>query len=331
MASPYNYVNTEIVDNYCFDSCEFKYNYQPIDLPDAIPNDGNKNFQIPISNPNNYKCKFSGEKYKLTNVYIILNTSEIQHTYERYETGTIIGELIMSHKNENNTHNLNICMAIKGVDFDTDLNEILKNKNERGINKMLLNDYIPSKSYNYYDSNNNGDNSNTHWIVFDYNQHMLSIHIDTIVSDGTDNITVPEAPSTINSVQYHEKGPQYMDNSKQVSCTRISTNLENSDSKSEKTLFKNGLFGQKDPVIVSLLFFIFFIIFVFIVMGTIHIFKDWSSIFSSIKNTKRPSFVNDKMNSIFSIIFEYMKQNKVSTLLIFGFIVVLGLGISANV
>jgi len=286
MASPYNYVNTEIVDNYCFDSCEFKYNYQPIDLPDAIPNDGNKIFQIPISNPNNYKCKFSGEKYKLTNVYIILNTAEkkqIQHTYERYETGTIIGELIMSHKNENNTHNLNICMAIKGVDFDTDLNEILKNKNERGINKMLLNDYIPSKSYNYYDSNNNGDNSNTHWIVFDYNQHMLSINIDTIVSDGTDNITVPEAPSTINSVQYHEKGPQYMDNSKQVSCTRISTNLENSDSKSEKTLFKNGLFGQKDPVIVSLLFFIFFIAFVILVMSIFYAINNFS-------NVKSPSF-----------------------------------------
>ena len=286
MASPYNYVNTEIVDNYCFDSYEFKYNYQPIDLPDAIPNDGNKIFQIPISNPNNYKCKFSGEKYKLTNVYIILNTAEkkqIQHTYERYETGTIIGELIMSHKNENNTHNLNICMAIKGVDFDTDLNEILKNKNERGINKMLLNDYIPSKSYNYYDSNNNGDNSNTHWIVFDYNQHMLSINIDTIVSDGTDNITVPEAPSTINSVQYHEKGPQYMDNSKQVSCTRISTNLENSDSKSEKTLFKNGLFGQKDPVIVSLLFFIFFIAFVILVMSIFYAINNFS-------NVKSPSF-----------------------------------------
>ena len=283
MAPPYNYVNTEMVDNYCFDSCEFQYNYQPIDLPDAIPNNNNI-FQIPISNPNNYKCKFSGEKYKLTNVYIILNTAEkkqIQHTYERYETGTIIGELIMSHKNENNTHNLNICMAIKDEVNDTDLNEILNGTKE----KMLLNDYIPSKSYNYYDSNNNGDNSNTHWIVFDYNQHMLSININTIVSNGTDSITVPSVPSKINSVQYHERGPQYMEKSKQVSCTRISTNLENQDSKSEKTLFKNGLFGQKDPVIVSLLFFILFIAFVFVVMGIIYIVKNRTSILSSIKTT----------------------------------------------
>jgi carbonic anhydrase len=287
MAPPYNYVNTEIVDNYCFDSCEFQYNYQPIDLPVAIPNN-NKIFQIPISNPNNYKCKFSGEKYKLTNVYIILNTDEqkqIQHTYERYETGTIIGELIMSHKNENNTHNLNICMAIKGVDFDTDLNEILNGAKEN--NKMFLNDYLPSKSYNYYYSENStssdGD-SNTHWIVFDYNQHILSINKNT-TSTGKDSIIVPKAPSTINSVQYHERGPQYMEKSRQVSCTRISTNLENLDSKSEKTLFKNGLFGQKDPVIVSLLFFILFILFVFIVMGIIYIIKNWSSILSSIKST----------------------------------------------
>jgi len=291
MAPPSNYVNTEIVDNYCFDSCEFQYNYQPIDLPNAIPNN-NDIFQIPISNPNNYKCKFSGEKYKLTNVYIILNTDEIQHTYERYETGTIIGELIMSHKNENNTHNLNICMAIKGVDFDTNLNEILENTN-RGIDKLFLNDYIPSKSYNYYDSNNNGDNSNTHWIVFDYNQHMLSINNNNIVSTGTNNITVPSVPSEIKSVQYHERGPQYMEKSRQVSCTRISTNLENSDSKSEKTLFKNGLFGQKDPVIVSLLFFIFFIAFVLFIMGSI-------SIADYITNTKiqRPSIDLEKIKNM---------------------------------
>jgi|UniRef100_A0A6C0IM72 hypothetical protein len=282
MASPSNYVNTEIVDNYCFDSCAFQYNYQPIDLPDAIPNNGNKIFQIPISNPNNYKCKFSGEKYKLTNVLIILNTTEIQHTYERYPTGTIIGELIMSHKNEKNTHDLNICMAIKDVDYDTDLNEILNVSKEN--NKMILNDYIPSKSYNYYDSNNNGENSNTHWIVFDANQHMLSVNNINITSSGTDTITIPQAPSSISSVQYHEKGPQYMDKSRPVSCTRISTNLENSDSKSEKTLFKDGLFGQKDPVIVSLLFFIFFILFVLIVLGIIHIVKNRSSIVQSIKS-----------------------------------------------
>ena len=300
MAPPSNYVNTEIVDNYCFDSCEFQYNYQPIDLPDAIPNN-NDIFQIPISNPNNYKCKFSGEKYKLTNVYIILNTDEIQHTYERYETGTIIGELIMSHKNENNTHNLNICMAIKGVDFDTNLNEILENTN-RGIDKLFLNDYIPSKSYNYYDSNNNGDNSNTHWIVFDYNQHMLSINNNNIVSTGTNNITVPSVPSEIKSVQYHERGPQYMEKSRQVSCTRISTNLENSNSNSEKTLFQNGLFGQKDPVIVSLLFFIFFIALVLLIMGIIHIIKNRSSIISSITSsaTSGTNYLKNIRNSGYS-------------------------------
>ena len=216
MASPSNYVNTEIVDNYCFDSCAFQYNYQPIDLPDAIPNNGNKIFQIPISNPNNYKCKFSGEKYKLTNVLIILNTTEIQHTYERYPTGTIIGELIMSHKNENNTHDLNICMAIKDVDYDTDLNEILNGTKE----KMFLNDYIPSKSYNYYDSNNNGDNSNTHWIVFDYNQFVMLVNLNVLdLTIGSATIEPPNAPSTISSVQYHERGPQFMEKSRQVNTT----------------------------------------------------------------------------------------------------------------
>ena len=188
-------------------------------------------------------------------------------------------------------------MAIKGVDFDTDLNEILNGTKEN--NKLFLNDYIPSKSYNYYDSNNNGDNSNTHWIVFDYNQHILSINTNNIVSNGTDSITVPSVPSQINSVQYHERGPQYMEKSRQVSCTRISTNLENSDSKSEKTLFKNGLFGQKDPVIVSLLFFILFILFVFIVMGIIYIFKNRTNIFSSIKTTATSgvNFVSNLKNS----------------------------------
>ena len=90
-----------------------------------------------------------------------------------------------------------------------------------------------------------------------------------------------------------------MEKSRQVSCTRISTNLENSDSKSEKTLFKNGLFGQKDPVIVSLLFFILFILFVFIVMGIIYIFKNRTNIFSSIKTTATSgvNFVSNLKNS----------------------------------
>ena len=35
---PNNYVNTEMVDNYCFDSCDFKYNYQPINVSKSIKN-----------------------------------------------------------------------------------------------------------------------------------------------------------------------------------------------------------------------------------------------------------------------------------------------------
>ena len=289
MAPPSNYVNTEIVDNYCFDSCEFQYNYQPLDNFTLTQN--KSKYQIQISNPNNYKCKFSGEKYKLTDIYIILNYDDMRHRYERYETGTIIGEFIMSHKNENNSQTLNICMAIKNVPYDksngdtmTPLTETLKSN--IGLN---LNDFIMSKPYNYYSSENSantGGDSNTHWIVFDYNQFVMLVNLNVFdLTIGSDDIIVPKAPSTINSVQYHERGPQYMEKSRQVSCTRISTNLENSDSKSEKTLFKNGLFGQKDPVIVSLLFFILFIIFVFIVMGIIYIIKNRSSILSSIKNT----------------------------------------------
>lgn len=76
-----------------------------------------------------------------------------------------------------------------------------------------------------------------------------------------------------------------MEKSRQVSCTRISTNLENPNSNSEKTLFQNGLFGQKDPVIVSLLFFIFFIALVLLIMGIIHIIKNSSSIISSITSS----------------------------------------------
>jgi hypothetical protein len=216
----------------------------------------------------------------------------MRHRYERYETGTIIGEFIMSHRNENNTHNLNICMAIKDVPYNesngdtmTPLTQTLKSN--IGLN---LNDFIMSKPYNYYSSENSantGGDSNTHWIVFDYNQFVMLVNSSVLdLTIGSATIEPPNAPSTINSVQYHERGPQYMEKSRQVSCTRISTNLENPDSKSEKTLFKNGLFGQKDPVIVSLLFFIFFIAFVILVMGIIHILKNRKSIFSSLKNTK---------------------------------------------
>lgn len=291
MATPYNYVNTEIVDNYCFDSCEFQYNYQPLD--DFTLTQNESKYRIQISNPNNYKCKFSGEKYKLTDIYIILNyeDEDMRHTYERYETGTIIGEFIMSHRNENNTHNLNICMAIKDVPYNADNGDTMTPLTETLTSNISLNlnDFIMSKPYNYYDSEksaNTGGDTNTHWIVFDYNQLVMLVNLFPLdLTIGSATIEPPNAPSTINSVQYHERGPQYMEKSRQVSCTRISTNLENQDSKPEKTLFKNGLFGQKDPVIVSLLFFIIFILFVFIVMGIIYIFKNRTNIFSSIKTT----------------------------------------------
>jgi len=184
---------------------------------------------------------------------------------------------------------LNICMAIKDVPYDGNVDKTPLTETIYSNVGLNLNDFIMSKPYNYYSSENSantGGDTNTHWIVFDYNQFVMLVNKSVLkLTNGTDNITVPEAPSTINSVQYHERGPQYMEKSRQVSCTRISTNLENSDSKSEKTLFKNGLFGQKDPVIVSLLFFILFIVFVFIVMGIIYIIKNRSSIFSSIKST----------------------------------------------
>jgi hypothetical protein len=287
---PDNYVNTEMVDNYCFDSCEFKYNYQPLD--DFTLTKKESKYRIQISNPNNYKCKFSGEKYKLTDIYIILNSEDMQHRYERYETGTIIGEFIMSHKNENNPQTLNICMAIKDVPYDADNGDIMTPLTETLYSKvgLNLNDFIMSKPYNYYDSNKQATTdgkTDTHWIVFDYNQFVMLVN-SSVLKDLTESSTaidLPKAPSSISSIQYHERGPQFMEKSRQVNCTRISTNLENSDSKSEKTLFKNGLFGQKDPVIVSLLFFIFFILFVFIVMGIIHIFKNRTNIFSSIKTT----------------------------------------------
>lgn len=287
MAPPSNYVNTEIVDNYCFDSCEFQYNYQPLDNFTLTQN--KSKYRIQISNPNNYKCKFSGEKYKLTDIYIILNYVNMRHRYERYETGTIIGEFIMSHRNENNTHNLNICMAIKDVPYDGSVDKTPLTQTLESNIGLNLNDFIMSKPYNYYSSENSantGGDSNTHWIVFDYNQFVMLVNSSELdLTNGTDNITVPKAPSTINSVQYHEKGPQYMEKSRQVSCTRISTNLENPNSNSEKTLFQNGLFGQKDPVIVSLLFFIFFIALVLLIMGIIHIIKNSSSIISSITSS----------------------------------------------
>lgn len=291
---PNNYVNTEMVDNYCFDSCEYQYNYQPLDNFTLTQN--NSLFQIQVQNPNNYKCKFSGEKYKLTNIYIILNSENMQHKYERYETGTIIGEIIISHKDENNTQTLNICMAIKNVDYDgsVDMTPLTQTLTSNiGLN---LNNFIMSKPYNYYFSenqvNNDGD-FNTHWVVFDANQFNMMVNLSELdLTNGVAIIKPPIAPSSIKSIQYHEMGPQYIEKSKQVSCTRISTNSENSDSKTDKTLFKNGIFGQKNPVIVSLLFFIFFILFIFLIMGTFYAFDNinLNSFSNMAYNTK--TFVN---------------------------------------
>lgn len=267
---PNNYVNTEMVDNYCFDSCEFQYNYQPIEVTDSITNENNVH-EISISNPTNYKCKFSGDKYELTNIYIILNPNFMRHSYERYNSGMISGEFIMSHKNKETGAILNMCMAIKGNDYsDEDTMTPLTSTINTG-EILKLNKYIASKPYNYYDSenpSNTGGDENTHWVVFDVNQSFILVD-NTLVggdSTGLTTIKLPEAPPNIVSIQYHEKGPQYIEQSKGMSCKRVITDTIEETS-SNNGLLRNGIFGQKNPMIVSLLLFSVFVAFISFIMG----------------------------------------------------------------
>ena len=290
---PNNYVNTEMVDNYCFDSCELKYNYQPIGIPSNFASTGDNGvYQIKISNPDNYKCKFSNEKYKLTDIYIILNDKYLRHSYERYSTGIIKGEIILNHKSDNGASFLNICIAIKGSDdntFDTPLNDIFESSNDSLLN---INELIVAKAYNYYDSNvsgNTGGDKNTHWIVFDANQASQIIESSFTTSDGSElqTISLPNAPTTISSIQYHEKGPQYIETSRIANCSRIVSNLGESidnTTSGKNNFLENGLFGQKDPMIVSLLIFIMFVVFIGLTMLIVYGIKNFKKITDKISN-----------------------------------------------
>ena len=275
---PNNYVNTEMVDNYCFDSCVLKYNYQPISVPNLSNSGDNYVYQIEISNPDNYKCKFSNDKYKLTSIFIILNNNFLRHSYERYSSGIIKGEFILKHVKDDGISFLNICIAIKGNSDNNSLDDIFSSND----NVLNINEYIVAKAYNYYDSNdplNIGGDKNTHWIVFDANQASIMIN-DANTSDNTTQLTkinLPKAPSKIESIKYHERGPQYIETTRIANCSKIVNNLgENIDSSrsQENNILENGFLGQKNPMIVSLLIFIFFIICVVLFMVIAHIFKN---------------------------------------------------------
>lgn len=268
MVLPDNYVNTEEIKNFCFDSCEFKYNYQQLIISSIIKDNTNNIIQIPIDVQDNYKCSFSGETYKLTNIYVILDYNEIQHSYERYNTGNVIGEFIMSHTHKDNGHKLNICTAIKESDGDTQLTNIITN----GINKkMVLNDYISSKPYNYYYSNHESNkivdpdtladtdtlaDPDTHWIVYDLNNHFIPFKKGSNISDEyiTKKITIPKAPDNIKHIEYHEKGPQYIETTKNAKCYPVRVVDVKAKDKIEPFIFKT-IFGVKNRINIIIILF----------------------------------------------------------------------------
>lgn len=266
---PNNYVNTEMVDNYCFDSCAYKYNYQPINGYSDSMEEDNGVYKIPIVNKTNYACSFGQTTYYLTNIYIILNETDMRHSYERYKSGVINGEFIMQHQKKGDPNQyMNVCIAIKGKTYDYEngdeaspLSNIVANRSD-----IYLNDFIVSKAYNYYESSDPNSNGTTNWIIFDGNQASLFID-DTLLKIGVSTgIALPNAPDTITSIKYHEMGPQYIATERGVSCTPIITTSD-STSDSKKGFLKKGLFGQKNPIIVSLLLFSFFVLLIGLILG----------------------------------------------------------------
>ena len=237
MVVPDNYVNTEVIDGYCFDPCKLIYNYQPLDDYVLSRNNGDDIFHINIKNPTKYRCHFTGAniKYKLTDIFIILKEEKKQHFYDKYGNNNIVGEIIMSHESEESDERLNLCVSIKDEDVEvgspySHLTKTL-NQDEDGT-KIILNNYIQSIPYNYYYSNdqlndapNKGD-PNTNWIVFDSNRFNIIINkekllTDEIIVDNGLEDKIPEAPKNIKKIKYHEEGPEFMKTSRPAKCVPV--------------------------------------------------------------------------------------------------------------
>ena len=314
---PDNYVNTEVIDGYCFDPCKLIYNYQPLDDYVLSRNTDSNIFHININNPTKYRCHFTGAniKYKLTDIFIILNDEKIQHYYDKHKTQDIVGEIIMSHESEESDERLNLCVSIKNevLEDDSLISHLTKtlNQHEDGT-KIILNNYIPSIPYNYYYSNDqNRENEfdlNTNWIVFDSNRFNIIINDDKLstrkitVDNGLED-KIPEAPKNIKEIKYHEEGPEFMKTSRPAKCVPVNVPDNNKQNENKK---HNG------KSIVIKIIIAFSCIFVFLIFISYCGYKYSSKYngdyrFDSIKN-----FFVDKI--------KYVESIKSKPLKIFGFI-----------
>lgn len=320
MVVPDNYVNTEVIDGYCFDPCKLIYNYQPLDDYVLSRNNGSDIFRISIKNPTKYRCHFTGAniKYKLTDIFIILNDEKIQHYYDKHKTQDIVGEIIMSHESEESDERLNLCVSIKDEDEEdvslySHLTKTL-NQYEDGT-KIILNNYIQSIPYNYYYSNdqlndapNKGD-PNTNWIVFDSNRFNIIINNDKlstdeiIVDNGLED-KIPEAPKNIKKIKYHEEGPEFMKTSRPAKCVPVNVPDNNKQNENKK---HNG------KSIVIKIIIAFSCIFVFLIIISA-IGNNSNSLFNSINNFFGPII------QYFEPIIQYFEPIKSKPLKIFGLI-----------
>lgn len=312
---PSNYVHSEMVDGYCLDSCSYQYNYQPItNDPKNKKISSKSTIEISISNPDKYKCKFSGDKYKLTRICIILDPTLIRNSYERYATGDIKGELIMVHeKDSDSSSKLNICISIKSKSNTggTHLQDII----ETGT-PINLNEFMVSEAYNYYNSDNNsGGDVNSNWIVFDSNQSSLTIDNTMGLPSGTDNISLPKAPATITSIQYHELGPQYNETSRMISCARIKTDSNYGNDPEGKKILNEGTFGIKDSKLITVIVFGMFIGIVGILLSIGFFANKYKRNTSSNSSSNITTF-NDKFSTIKSLINVEDKKFKIGIAII---------------
>lgn len=266
MAYPDNYVNIDLANNLCFDSCHLQYNYGEL----SFTKDSSK---FAVGSVANSEVQFGGNDYELENVYL-LNSANLIHTYA---AGTdVIGELLIEHKIVDGENKLYIVLPIRNTDgSETDQTTTLNNLVTGSNLTFDLNTLMTPNPYNHYQS----DIDN--WIVYDPFETSLTIDEINFPITNTEEDQFPSPAGYDANIQgvlsHHDIGATLNIKKQNVTCRRIQ------ESKEEDESVKSMPLQFVENPYLNVLILLAILISPFVLVGFI-----WpliSSIFSKISNS----------------------------------------------
>lgn len=288
-------ISSQNIQGKCDLKCSYNFKYPETNV---IAENKGVYINLKCDDTNSSPVLYNNKKYNVTNVFIVSPSIHI------FNGSTVSSEIVIEHTPVSGGKQLFVGVPIVKTDNTSDTSNLINDiifkignnipsENETinlNISDFTLDNIIPKKPYYSYSANENTD-----WIVF---QQLDAIPLSTSNYDILTNIIKPfplPTPGTI--LFYNSNGPNTLGTSDSdgiyISCQPTGSSEDEIPVEYDKpsvTFNVNSMLNN--PIIISMLVFIGFII-LFIIIGIIYNYMTG-------KNIQYPSFIQKLKPSIIS-------------------------------